>query len=278
MQNEDTGKSVEGSLHFFHHSEGKPVIEMSEMHSEPNARTGEFRDIPVTLKDARRLAERPVLDREGFELGRFETAVSDFYDDDQITAIYYPEIAAFLKSATGATSVHIFDHTIRVQEDGKRTEKQARLPVAPIHNDYTEWSGPKRVRDVMPEAEAERYLGHRFTMVNVWRSIGESAERLPLAIADARTLLPDDFVASDLVYQDRKGEIFQVRHSMGQEWFYFPDMQPDEVVLLKCFDNAADCPARYTAHGTFENPLAGPHVPPRESIEVRTMISFAPPA
>ncbi len=278
MGNEETGKSGEGSLHFFQHCEGKPVIEMSEMHSEPNARTGEFRDIPVTLKDARRLAERPVLDREGFELGRFETAVSDFYDDDQITAIYYPEIAAFLKSATGATSVHIFDHTIRVQEDGKRTEKQARLPVAPIHNDYTEWSGPKRVRDVMPEAEAERYLGHRFTMVNVWRSIGESAERLPLAIADARTLLPDDFVASDLVYQDRKGEIFQVRHSMGQEWFYFPDMQPDEVVLLKCFDNAADCPARYTAHGTFENPLAGPHVPPRESIEVRTMISFAPPA
>ncbi len=65
---------------------------------------------------------------------------------------------------------------------------------------------------------------------------------------------------------------------MGQEWFYFPDMQRNEVVLLKCFDNATDCPARYTAHGTFENPLAGPHVPPRESIEVRTMISFAPPA
>ena len=130
----------------------------------------------------------------------------------------------------------------------------------------------------MSEAEAEHYLGHHFAMVNVWRSIGVSAERLPLAMADARTIRPDDFVASDLVYQDRKGEIFQVRHSMGQEWFYFPDMQPDEVVLLKCFDNATDCLARYTAHGTFENPLAGPHVPPRESIEVRTMISFAPPA
>ena len=278
MQKEDQGKSVEASLYFFHHCEGKPVIEMSEMHSEPNIRSGEFRDIPVTLKDARSLAERPVLDREGFELGHFETGVSDFYNDDQVTGIYYPEIDAFLKSATGATSVHIFDHTIRVQDDGKRTEKQVRLPVAPIHNDYTEWSGPKRVRDVMSEAEAEHYLGHRFTMVNVWRSIGVSAERLPVAMADARTIRPDDFVASDLVYKNRKGEIFQVRHSIGQEWYYFPDMQRDEVVLLKCFDNATDGPARYTAHGTFENPLAGPHVPPRESIEVRTMISFAPPA
>ncbi len=63
MQKEDQGKSVEASLHFFHHCEGKPVIEMSEMHSEPNARTGEFRAIPVTLKDSRRLADRPVLDR-----------------------------------------------------------------------------------------------------------------------------------------------------------------------------------------------------------------------
>ncbi len=278
MNKENQGKSVEASLYFIHHWEEKPVIEMSDTHSQANTRTGEFRDIPVTMKDARRLAEKPLIDREGFELGRFKSAVSDFYNDDQISDIYYPEIQGFLKSATGAESVHIFDHTIRVQDDGKRAEKQVRLPVAPIHNDYTEWSGPKRVRDVMADDEAERYFDHRFAMVNVWRSIGASAERLPLAMADARTVQPEDFVASDLLYNNRKGEIFQVRHSQGQVWFYFPDMQPDEVVLLKCFDNATDGPARYTAHGAFENPLAGAEVPPRESIEVRTMISFAPPA
>jgi hypothetical protein len=274
QQNQD--KSVEATLYFFHHAEGKPVIKMSETHSVTNTRTGEFRNIPVTMRDARQLAAPASLDREGFALDRFETAVTDFYDEDQITGVYYPEIEAFLKTPTGATSVHIFDHTIRVQDDAKRTEKQVRLPVAPIHNDYTEWSGPKRVTDVMATAEAERYLGHRFAMVNVWRSIGGSAERLPLAMADARTVEPDDFVASDLVYGDRTGEIFQVRHSQGQEWFYYPDMQPDEVVVLKCFDNATDGPSRYTAHGSFENPNAGPQLPPRESIEVRTMISFAP--
>ncbi len=278
MPQHEQDKSVEATLYFFHHSDAKPVIEMSENHAVANTRTGEFRDIPVTMNDARRLAEPASLDREGFELSRFTTDVTDFYDEDQVTGIYYPEIEAFLKSATGATAVHIFDHTIRVQDDAKRTEKRVRLPVAPIHNDYTEWSGPKRVTDVMAEAEAERYLGHRFAMVNVWRSIGGSAERLPLAMADARTLGAEDFVASDLVYQDRTGEIFQVKHSRGQEWFYYPDMQPDEVVLLKCFDNASDGPARYTAHGSFENPRAGPQLPPRESIEVRTMISFAPPA
>lgn len=197
MQDEDNGKTINGSLHFFDRSDGKPVIQMSEIHSEPNARTGEFRDVAVTLRNARCLAEEPSLDREGFALGRFETRVSDFYDEDQVADIYYPEIERFLKSVTGATSVHIFDHTIRVQDEAKRTEKAVRLPVAPMHNDYTEWSGPKRVRDVMPKADVERYLGHRFTMVNVWRSIGASAERMPLAMADARTVRPDDFVASD---------------------------------------------------------------------------------
>ena len=276
MQNENNGKTVKGSLYFLDRSDGKPVIQMSEIHSEPNVRSGEFRDITVTLRDARCLAQKPSLDREGFALGRFETRVTDFYNEDQIADVYYPEIEQFLKSVTDATSVHIFDHTIRVEDEATRTERAVRLPVATIHNDYTEWSGPKRVRDVMPKTDAEHYLSHRFTMVNVWRSIGASAERMPLAMADAQTIQPDDFVATDLVYQDRKGEIFQVRHSTGQDWFYFPDMQPDEVVLLKCFDNDTNCPTRCTAHGAFENPLADTQVPPRESIEVRTMISYAP--
>ena len=54
---------------------------------EPNVRTGEFRDIAVTLRNARCLAEEPSLDREGFALGRFETRVSDFYDEDQVADI-----------------------------------------------------------------------------------------------------------------------------------------------------------------------------------------------
>ena len=199
MQNGDYDKTVKGSLYFFDRSDDKPAIQMSEVHSEPNVRIGKFRDIAVTLRDARCLPQKPSLDREGFALGSFETRVSDFYDEDQISDIYYPEIEQFLKSVTSATTVHIFDHTIRVEDQTTRREKAVRLPVATIHNDYTEWSGPKRVRDVMPEADAERYLGHRFTMVNVWRSIGASAERMPLAMADARTIRPDDFVATDLV-------------------------------------------------------------------------------
>ena len=123
MQNENNGKTVKGSLYFLDRSDGKPVIQMSEIHYEPNVRSGEFRDITVTLRDARCLAQQPSLDREGFALGRFETRATDFYNEDQIADVYYPEIEQFLKSVTDATSVHIFDHTIRVEDEATRTEK-----------------------------------------------------------------------------------------------------------------------------------------------------------
>ena len=50
MQKQDQGMSVEASLYFFHHCDGKPAIEMSDTHSVANTRTGEFRHIPVTMK------------------------------------------------------------------------------------------------------------------------------------------------------------------------------------------------------------------------------------
>jgi hypothetical protein len=132
------------------------------------------------------------------------------------------------------------------------------------------------VRDLLEPDMAARFLEHRFAMVNVWRSVGLSAERMPLAVADARSMAPGDFVATDLVYEDRTGEIYQVANGPGQRWYYFAGMTRDEVVLLKCFDSARDGRARWTAHGAFENPKAAPATPPRESIEVRTVLSFRP--
>jgi len=52
-------------------------------------------------------------------------------------------------------------------------------------------------------------------------------------------------------------------------------MTRDEVLLLKVFDSADDR-AKWTAHSAFVNPDAPPDAPPRESIEVRTLLSFAP--
>jgi hypothetical protein len=53
-------------------------------------------------------------------------------------------------------------------------------------------------------------------------------------------------------------------------------MQPDEVVLLKCYDSARDGRARFTAHTAFDDPTTPPGAPHRESIVVRTLVFFPP--
>lgn len=271
------GRTLQAPIQFMTHAQAeKPRVFMSSNHAVPNERLGTFKTVTLPILDARALTPPASLDAQGFQLASFRTAVADFLDEAQITGTYYAEITAFLKRTTGATDVHIFDHTVRIQDPNKREAAARRLPVLMAHNDYTEVSGPKRVKDVMDAERADRFLGHRFAMVNVWRSIGASADRSPLAFADGRTVAAADYIATDLIYESRKGEIYQNAHSDGQQWYWYPNLGGDEVVLLKCFDTATDGRTRYTAHSGIDNPSAPAGTPPRESIEVRTMISFAP--
>jgi hypothetical protein len=52
-------------------------------------------------------------------------------------------------------------------------------------------------------------------------------------------------------------------------------MQPNEVLFIRVHDN--DGRARLSFHTSFENPLT-PGAPPRESVEVRTLVFFPPAA
>jgi hypothetical protein len=88
----------------------------------------------------------------------------------------------------------------------------------------------------------------------------------------------DDFVATDLKYRDRTGEVYSVAFNPGHRWFYFPHMQRNEALLLKCYDSVEDGRARFTAHTAFEDPNSPSDAAPRESIEVRTLLFFAPQA
>ncbi len=267
--------TLEAPLTFIAPTNTKPQVLMSANHADANIRTGAYHTLQVAIADARGLAERPNLDREGFSFETLPTRVTDFYDAGVVKGAYYDEIAAFLKRVTGAADAYVFDHTLRVEDPEKRQVKGARLPVTVVHNDYTETSAPKRVRDMYAPEIAERLLKGRFAILNVWRSIGSSAERFPLAVADGRTVRPTDHIAVDLVYPDRTGEVLYTAHSSGQRWYYLSGMLPTDVMVFKCFDSARDGRTRYTAHAGFANPFAPAETPPRESIEVRTLLFFA---
>jgi hypothetical protein len=52
------------------------------------------------------------LDRNGFELHKYASALTVFFDPAAVEGIYYPESEALLKRWTGAKRVVIFDHTL----------------------------------------------------------------------------------------------------------------------------------------------------------------------
>ena len=262
---------IQAPLKFRDKAYKKPVIYPGAPELEER-----FENQTVSIADGRPLVDRLSLDGEGFELWPHDTTVSSFYDDDEVRKVYYPEVDRLVKAATGASRVVIFDHTVRIEDEAQRNERAVRGPVQLVHNDYTERSGPRRVHDLLDPKDAETFLRHRFAIVNVWRSIDAPIETTPIAAADAQSIAFEDFVATDLVRPDRTGEIYQVAYNPDHRWFYFPKMRRDEALLLKCYDSTTDGRARFTAHSAFDDPTAPKNAAPRKSIEVRTLISYAP--
>src|SRR5271167_919870 len=76
----------------------------------------------VSIRDARPFAEDLSLDIQGFALVADRSAVTDFYDDAQVRAVYYPEVEGLLKRRTGAVRVVIFDHVVRNADKAQRKE------------------------------------------------------------------------------------------------------------------------------------------------------------
>ena len=266
--------AVRASLRHVVYTGEKPAIFIVPPGEGESRRAAEYADRDVDIHDARTVADRLTLDREGLAFLHHDTKVTDFYDETQIAEIYYPEIAELLKRVEGAEEVVVFDHTRRA--DGlDSADKGVRPPVRSVHNDYTEKSGPQRVRDLLTPQEAETWLsGRRFAFINVWRPINGTVETAPLAVADATSVPYEDFIAADLVYTDRTGEIFDVAYRPEHRWYYISGQRQDEVMLLKCYDSLRDGTARFTAHTAFDDPTSPPGAKPRESIEIRTMVLY----
>ena len=227
----------------------------------------------VTIHNARPHAENFVLDRNGFRFVGHDTQVKDFDDEAEIRRVYYPEMEALIKAESGAKRVVVFDHTLRTADDEACEKKKIREVVRRVHNDYTEWSAPQRVRDILPD-EADALLKRRFAIIQVWRPIRYPVETFPLAMADAQTLSPSDMIVSERRAPGRIGQTYAIKYNPAHKWFWFPQMRREEAYVFKVFDSEKDGRARWTAHTAFDIPNTPPNARPRESIEIRTMAFF----
>jgi len=238
-------------------------------------RTGTHELRPMRIRDGRPLAGRLSLDEHGFVFVEHRTRVTDFFDPDQLKAVYYPEVERLIREVSGASRVVLFDHTLRSGDEGEREARLVREPVLSAHNDYTEWSGPQRVRDILPD-EAERLLSGRFAIIQVWRAINQPIQSNPLAIADAKSVAFEDLMLAERRYPGRVGQTYRLMYNPNHRWYYFPRMRRDEALVFKVYDSAKDGRARFTPHTSFDDPQSPPGAPPRQSIEARALAFFEP--
>jgi len=264
-------KSIEAQMTFAVETGDKPAA-VSVGPAGQIEHTGQYETHRVEIRDGRAQAGFSI-DAEGFELRRHDTAVVDFHDREAIAVVYYPEIEALISEVTGAPRVVVFDHTVRTSDESEQAALKIREPLGVAHNDYTHWSGPNRLRLALPD-EADALSSRRFAIVQVWRATHDPIERDPLAVCDARSVDGRHLLAAERRHKDRVGEIYQLLHHPEQKWFYFPRMRRDEALVFKVYDSMTDGRARFTPHGSFDDPTTVDEAPPRRSIEARALALF----
>jgi hypothetical protein len=231
----------------------------------------QYREYEMTVRDGRPLRHTFELDTHGFAFVDHATQVTD---EGARARVYDAEIQALIRKHSGASEVLVFDHTIRIGDEEAQKAVNARPPVKGVHNDYTEKSAPRRLREIVGDAEAERRFRKRWAIIQVWRPIRGTVQMDPLGICDGRSIPPEGFVLVQRRYKDRTGEVYHIAHNPAHQWFHFPHMTRDEALVFKVFDSDAGKASRFTAHSSFDDPTSPPGAPARESIETRTFAFF----
>jgi len=224
------------------------------------------------------------LEREGFRLVHFPSAVADFHQlqvDPAVDAQYVQETAAMLTELLGAARVIMlgggkkrYGESAVDQLAPLKNAKPARYP----HADNTEASALE-LANLFDMFVDDFDLGayRRWAMYNVWRAITPPPQDFPLAVCDARSIRADDEVTVTAITEELQGDIvhdtMSYVHNPEHRWYYFPDMNIDEVIVFKSGDSDPSGAVR-VAHTAFTDPTCPPGVPTRASVEMRALAVF----
>ncbi|MEP4380800.1 MAG: CmcJ/NvfI family oxidoreductase [Alphaproteobacteria bacterium] len=269
----DIPETIEAPIGYLVKTGELPVFYQSDVAGERTSFEGEREFRVMSVRNARLLPNEFSLDCEGFAFVDHKTAVTDFQDDDQLESIYNAEAEALVRAHTGAARALVFDHTRRSSSQSLREAHNARDPANAAHTDYTDWSARNRVEAVMGD-EAEALIAGRFAIVNVWRSTAGIIEEWPLALCAWDSVDDAHLHTVERRAYNRVGQTRHASYDGNNNWFYFPQMTPDEAILIKNYDTATDGRARYALHTSFDDPSAPADAAPRESLETRVLAFF----
>jgi hypothetical protein len=247
--------------------------------------TGVYAPYPVTIRNAR-LAGPFTLDEHGFCLGRHHTAIADWQNQYAPGSAYAAEVAEVAMRLCGADVVVGIGGMMR---NAAVTSPTVQPPAAEAHVDFTQSTAERRAEAMYRTAHPQGAGFRRFIGFSLWRALSPPPQDMPLALCEGRSVGDDEgtrntkvdvaeIPTGDALYAPIAGEEDMVaatifHYSSGHRWWYFPDMQPDEVIFIKLYDSdhtkAWRCP-----HTAFRDDTR-PDATPRRSMEFRAMAYFS---
>ena len=259
--------------------------------------TGRFEPHRFTIRDGRSVRDRFTLDSHGFVLADHKSAVTDFWDKEQVDAVYPGEVVEAVKALTGASFVAPMGWMVRTsgdmaqfkRKDGPYTHQGGvQPPAGEAHVDMTPDRAESMARMIYERARPDGPGFKRFIASSFWRTFSPPPQDFPLAVCDGRSVgaeegtpntmfivdkLPsaEDMVA-EIPGEDKAIAAAIFRHNPAHRWWYFSNMTRDEAIMLKFHDSDGSVAWR-TPHTAFHDPsFPGANV--RESIEFRSVAFF----
>ncbi|AUW57169.1 hypothetical protein C1T17_02770 [Sphingobium sp. SCG-1] len=226
----------------------------------------------VTLLDGSSISPDLDLDREGFICRHHPSAVTDFKDKQQVRDVYQKELRAFFQSLTGADIVEFPEAAGNFRSSEPQESEGGAAFMA--HLDFTENGALYAVEQELPDRTKDI---SRWAFIKVWRSLSPAAPvDAPLAVLDARTLMPEDIFPTDVRYPHIPGvtESAALHFNPDHRWVYFSDMKRDDVIIFKTFDSDPH-KARMVGHGAFLDKTAPANATRRSSFELRAYVAWS---
>jgi hypothetical protein len=247
--------------------------------------TGVYAPYEVMVRNAR-LAGPFSLDQHGFCLGHHSTQITAWQQNYSADSAYAGEVRAAVQRLSGADFVIPMGGMMR---DSAQTSDTVQPPAAEAHVDFTRRSA-ERIAERLYRRDRPNGGGYRrFLAFSFWRALSAPPQDMPLALCEGRSVRDEEgtpntkidvaeIPTGEALFAPIEGEADMTaatifHHSSGHRWWYFPDMTPDEVVLIKFYDSdhstAWRCP--HTAFRDFSRPDAQP----RRSMEFRGIAYFS---
>lgn len=246
--------------------------------------TGTYRTYDMPIRNGRPVRDQFTLDRNGFALIGYASAVTDFTDREEVDRVYAGEVAELVKSRTGADRVAMLGWTLRRSADPGENASQPQAAL--VHDDFSVAGARRRAET----AYASHFPGgpgfRRALITSLWRVFSPPPQDWPLALCDYTSVGPGEGLDNRMYFVDKIPEDlyaemppdapgasgFEFHHNPGHRWWYFPDMTRDEILLFKLNDSD-HARAWRVPHSAFRDPAARA-TQPRHSIEFRTIAYF----